>query len=105
MTLYDLMIAFVIGLIGLIIWQNAGFRDRALALARQQCDHRDVQLLDETVGLKKMSFGKDSRGNFGIRRVYEFEFTATGERRYRGEMSLLGIRLENVELEAHQFLH
>ncbi|GAA5316459.1 MAG: hypothetical protein AseanaTS_16630 [Candidatus Pelagadaptatus aseana] len=105
MTLYDLMIAFILVLIGLIIWQNAGFRDRALGLAKQQCEHRDVQLLDDTVSLKTLWFGKDRRGNIGLRRVYEFEFTATGERRYRGEMSLLGTRLESVELEPHQFSH
>lgn len=102
MTLYDLMVAFVLVVIGILIWQNAGFRDRALALAQQYCDHRDVQLLDETISLCGMSIGRDKRGNWGIRRTYEFEFTATGERRYNGRMVLLGVRIMDVELQPHQ---
>lgn len=102
MTLYELMVAFVLVLIGIVVWQNAGFRDRALALAQQYCEHRDVQLLDETISLCGMGLGRDKRGNWGIRRHYEFEFTATGERRYQGQLVMLGQRLMDVDLQPHQ---
>ncbi|MBU3069300.1 DUF3301 domain-containing protein [Aestuariicella sp. G3-2] len=102
MTIYDLMIAFAVGLIGLLIWQNAGFRDRAIGLAKQHCEHMDVQLLDDTVSLLSLRPKRDKRGNFSIARRYEFEFTATGDYRYRGEMTLMGKRLYDVELEPHR---
>ena len=102
MTLYDLMIAFVLVGIGMLIWQNAGFRDRAIRQAKQHCEHMNVQLLDDTISLLKVRPAKDRRGNWAISRHYEFEFTATGDRRYRGRMTLHGIRLESVELEPHR---
>ncbi|MBL4672105.1 MAG: DUF3301 domain-containing protein [Arenicella sp.] len=43
-----------------------------------------------------------SRGNVGVARGYEFEFTATGDRPYKGELWLHGKRLMQVELESHR---
>ncbi len=86
----------------ILIWQNAGIRDRILALAKQQCEHQQVQLLDDTVSLIKIRFKRDKRGRMGLLRFYQFEFTATGERRYQGELIMLGKRLEDFSLEPHQ---
>lgn len=102
MTLFDLMFAFALTLVAIVIWQNAGFRDRALLMAQRYCERRDVQLLDETIAFRGMGLGRDNRGNWGIRRTFEFEFTATGERRYRGQLVMLGARLVDAELQAHQ---
>ncbi|MGH1372169.1 MAG: DUF3301 domain-containing protein [Cellvibrionaceae bacterium] len=102
MTIYDLMIAFGVGCIGLLIWQNAGFRDRAIALAKQHCEQMNVQLLDDTISLMKLRLKKDRRGNFAVSRSYEFEFSSDGDRRYHGKLTLHGIRLDHVELEPHR---
>ena len=102
MTIYDLMIAFGIGCIGLLIWQNAGFRDRAIGLAKQHCEQMNVQLLDDTISLMKLRLKKDRRGNIAVARCYEFEFTSDGDRRYRGELTLHGTRLDRVELAPHR---
>lgn len=102
MTIYDLMIAFVVGIAGLLIWQNAGFRDRAISLAKQHCEHMNVQLLDDTVSLLSLRLKRDKRGNFALARRYEFEFTATGDQRYRGDLTLMGSRLYDVNLEPHR---
>lgn len=102
MTLFDLTIGFTLLFAAWLIWQNAGFRDRAIALAKQHCDHVDVQLLDDTICLTRLRAKRDQRGNLALSRRYEFEFTATGEQRYRGQLDLLGERLHRIELEAHQ---
>ena len=102
MTLPDLMIAFAIAVVGGVIWQNAGYRDRAIGLAKQHCERMDVQLLDDTISLTKIRLKRDGRGNIALSRHYEFEFTATGDRRYQGKMTLFGSRIDNVELEAHR---
>jgi len=34
-------------------------------------------------------------------RRYSFEFTSTGEKRYRGQVSLSGLHFTNLELEAY----
>jgi hypothetical protein len=88
--------------VGIVIWQNAGFRDRAMGLARQNCERLDVQLLDDTVSLKALRVRRDARGNPCLARRYEFEFTSTGERRHRGELLLMGTRLAEFELEPHR---
>ncbi|MAZ89201.1 MAG: hypothetical protein CL693_16350 [Cellvibrionaceae bacterium] len=102
MTLYDLMIAFALGCLAMLIWQNAGFRDRAIQLAKQHCERMDVQLLDDTIALTKLRLKKDRRGNIAVSRSYEFEFTSTGDRRYQGSLSLHGKKLDNVDLEPHR---
>lgn len=102
MTLYDVMIAFAVGLAGLLLWQNAGVRERATGIAKQHCQQMDVQLLDDTVSLVSLRPHRDKRGNFHIARRYEFEFTATGDFRYRGELTLLGQHLYDLKLEPHR---
>ncbi|NHN39096.1 DUF3301 domain-containing protein [Pseudomaricurvus alcaniphilus] len=102
MTLSHLVIAFAVILVAALAWQNAGFRDRALGCARQHCERMQVQLLDETIALVRISIGRDQRGNFGLRRQYEFEFTVTGENRYRGQLRLFSRRIESIELQPHQ---
>lgn len=102
MTLYDVMIAFAVGLVGVLLWQNAGVRERATGIAKQHCQQMDVQLLDDTVSLASLRPRRDRRGNFHIARRYEFEFTATGDFRYRGELTLLGQHLHDVQLEPHR---
>lgn len=102
MTLYELMIFFVVGLVGVLLWQNAGVRERAIGIARQHCAQVDVQLLDDTVSLVSLRPRRDRRGNFYIARRYEFEFTSTGDSRYRGELTLLGHHLYDLQLEPHR---
>ena len=102
MTLYDLIIAFGVGLVGFFIWENAGFRDRAIALAKQHCEHQDVQLLDDTIALLSVKLKRDHRGNVGVTRSFEFEFTSTGDQRYQGELILHGKKLLHVELQPHR---
>ena len=102
MSLGELFVIFLFVLIGIILWQNAGMRERALRIASQHCEKLDVQLLDQSVFLNKMTFGKDQRGNVGLVRSYAFEFTSTGEKRYNGRLKMLGPRLTDIELEPHR---
>ncbi len=102
MLLSDLFIVFMLVMIAAFIWQNAGLKEHALVLAKRHCKTQDVQFLDDSIALTRIKLHKDPRGNFGICRRYAFEFTATGERRYSGELSLFGRRLMNIELAPHQ---
>jgi len=102
MDLSELFIVFVMVSIGILLWQNAGLRERALSLAAQHCQTQEVQLLDETISLMGMGFYRDKRGNISISRRYEFEFTSTGEQRYKGRLRLGGHRLIEVSLDPHR---
>lgn len=102
MTLYNVMIAFAVGMVGLLLWKNAGVRERAVGLAKQHCQQMDVQFLDDTVSLVSLRPRRDKRGNVYLARRYDFEFTATGDQRYRGELTLMGTRLYDITLEPHR---
>lgn len=89
-------------LIGAWLWRGMGLRDRALGLVRQRCQQADVQLLDESIALVRLSPAWN-RGRPSVLRRYAFEFTVTGERRYAGYIELLGARLRHIELAPHPF--
>lgn len=79
------------------LWHSHGLRERALALAKEHCRKRDVELLDENVAFRRFSFMRDAKGFKRFARVYDFEFTATGEQRLAGKVVLFGYRLGLIE--------
>ena len=103
-TLFEVFIVLVLLSLGWLIWQNTGMRDRAIALARQHCEGVDVQLLDDTVSLVKVRPTRHPKGHMALMRVYEFEFSVTGERRYQGQLILKGDRLAGAKLEPHRMM-
>jgi hypothetical protein len=55
------------------------------------------------VGLRDIWLKRDLRGSLRFWRSYQFEFTATGENRYRGRVVTLGQQILSIELDAHRF--
>jgi hypothetical protein len=73
-------------------------RDAALDAARRACEAENVQLLDWTVAVRKLRFGRDEEGRVRMRRTYEFEFSDTGNNRIGGSLTLLGRQLLAIRL-------
>ena len=98
-TLGDLFILIlVIAAVG--IWvRHDRFRRRALALARQATEKADVQLLDQTVSLRRVGLARDDRGWPQLTRRFGFEFSKSGYDRFRGHVDFAGDRLADVELD------
>ncbi len=89
---------------GLVYWWKAqGLKELALRATRQYCNRYDVQLLDESLVLRKISITRNSRGLPALVRTYTFEFTATGEERNHGTTSVVGNRVEAVQLDPYRF--
>lgn len=84
-------------------WRALETKERALRAARQACEKADVDLLDQSVYLSGLGVGRDDRGRLRFRRTFTFDFTATGEGRYRGRIELLGQVPQAVEFEPHRF--
>lgn len=84
-----------------------GMRVRELALraGRDYCRNIGVQFLDETVTAEGIALARDADGQMHIRRRFDFEFTSDGERRYHGEIRMLGTRVLDVHVELHRILH
>lgn len=43
-----------------------------------------------------------NKGAFAIRRKYRFTFTTTGEKRYKGEIEMIGTRQVGIYFDAHR---
>jgi hypothetical protein len=85
------------------LWRGHGIRERALALAKQHCAKLDIELLDGNVAFRRLALVRDARGQRRVARIYDFEFTVTGEQRLSGSISMYGRQFGGIELQAHPF--
>ncbi|MDX5371856.1 MAG: DUF3301 domain-containing protein [Pseudomonadaceae bacterium] len=85
------------------LWRGHGIRERALALTKQHCARLDVALLDGNVAFRSLALVRDAQGRKRLARLYDFEFTVTGEQRLRGTVQMFGQRPGRIELDAHPF--
>lgn len=72
-------------------------RERAVAEARRQCRLHGLQLLDETVGLRRLRLRRVN----GLRRVercYGFEVSIDGHDREPGRLWMIGDALSSLSL-------
>lgn len=77
-------------------------REFALQAALYQCQKMNVQLLDQSVYLRRLWVKRHPRGHLALWRAYYFEFTVNGAERYQGRVLMLGRKIERVELEPHR---
>jgi len=103
LSLTTLILLFAAGFGAWYWWRALGTKERALSAARQACERADVLLLDQSVYLSGIGLQRDEHGRLKLRRRYTFEFTATGEGRYRGRIELVGQTPHSVEFEPHRF--
>ncbi len=67
-------------------------RDDGIAAVRSACLSEDLQLLDDTVSLASLRPARNEDGRLMLRRVYDFEYSDTGDNRRNGSVVLLGHR-------------
>lgn len=78
-------------------------KENATIHAKNNCKKFMLEFLDDTVLIKKLRLRRNVQGHLSLYREYEFEFSSTGEFRYKGQVRLLGNSLINVEMEPYQF--
>jgi hypothetical protein len=61
-----------------------------------------LQLLDHSMVIVGLWPVRDTNGRLELRRRYRFEFASVGDRRYQGKLSLIGLHLEQIDLEAYK---
>ena len=100
---FDFIIALlIIAPVIFYIMHSVRLKEFANKVAAQHCASLEVQFLDQTVFLQKMRIARSTSGRLGIERHYHFEFTTTGEDRYRGEVILMGFKVLSVFLAPHK---
>jgi len=95
---------FILLVASLLYWLDS-IRAKEIATqhAKSACKKVLLEFLDDTVLIKKVRLRRNVQGQLSIYREYEFEFSSTGEFRYKGQVRLLGKYLLDVEMEPYQF--
>lgn len=95
-----LIILLLAGIFSWFRWQQVN--EIALNAAKTHCLAAEVQMLDDYVAAKSVRLARDKFGNWRLRRTFEFEFTATGNERYNGKITVLGRQVESVYMEPYR---
>ena len=94
-------LAFLFAII--LYWRSALYvKERAFLAARKRCQDMEVQLLDETIYLRRLWLKRNDRGQLSLWRAFYFEFTVSGADRYYGRVLMLGNIIQEVQLEPHR---
>jgi hypothetical protein len=92
------IIAFL--LICLIIWfwlDSARAREIATGICIVACHQRDVQFLDQTVGIIRIGMRWTTEG-VRLRRTFRFDYSDQGMERRSGHIILTGTEMEEFSL-------
>ncbi|HWD32850.1 DUF3301 domain-containing protein [Pseudomonas caricapapayae] len=103
LTLGNLSVLMLLATAGAWLWHNHGLREKALERVKQHCAKLDLELLDGNVALKRIGFVRDAQGRKRLARVYNFEFTVTGEQRHPGTVTQFGAHSMQIELAPYPF--
>lgn len=82
-------------------WQGKAIKEKAIPITKKYCHKMDVQLLDDTISIKSTRIIWHN-GQLRIKRIFSFEFTATGESRYEGKIEFINSQLISINLQIHQ---
>ena len=95
--------ALAIGLAAVWLWADSlKAREQAVAAGRAACARYGLQLLDETVAFARLRPARDAQGRVRLRRTYVFEFSGSGNDRRQGAVTLLGARVEDLQMEPYR---
>jgi len=98
LTLGNIFVLMLLATGAAWLWHNHGLRERALERVKRHCAKLDIELLDGNVALRKIAFVKDANGRRRLARIYNFEFTVTGETRHAGTITQFGAHSAQIEL-------
>ncbi len=100
--LFNLFLITIVFFVVLFWWNTQGIRQLAYQAARVHCEEHGLQLLDQSVMLKRVRLRRNNAGGLSVLRVFAFEFASTGDERYYGEVSSLGRAPVGVTLDVHR---
>jgi len=89
-------------LIVFLVWlwfDSTRSHELAVQITSRLCLKHDVQLLDETVALRRLGVSWPSEG-LRLKRTYRFDYTIEGTERRTGSLVLLGSRLAAYNIDS-----
>ena len=98
----DIILILILVAIGFYWSDGMKTREFAFLTTQRHCQKLGIVLLDEYVALNGQWLKRDDNGQLKIWRSYIFEFSSTGEERYQGKITLLGMKVTQIELEPYR---
>ncbi|MFK7891874.1 MAG: DUF3301 domain-containing protein, partial [Granulosicoccus sp.] len=94
----DLLLLGIPATLVYLWWTSSKARELAILHARRTCQQMQVQFLDQTVAISHVRLARSPQGQHCLKRSYTFEYTAYGDYRDTGTVTLHGYSLRNVDL-------
>lgn len=101
---FELTALLVLGFAAWFWSDSTRAREAGVRAARACCEREGVQLLDDTVAFRSLRPARDQDGRARLRRVYDFEYSGSGNDRYRGSVMLLGTEVVMLDVSTHRGL-
>ena len=83
----------ILGALAWLWFDSLRAREAAVRAARAACAAEGLMLLDDTVAISGLKPARDDDGRLKLQRVYDFEYSDTGDNRLQGSVVLLGHRV------------
>ncbi|MBI5331677.1 MAG: DUF3301 domain-containing protein [Betaproteobacteria bacterium] len=97
MTWELLLLGLLLGA-GWVWWDGLQKREIALTIARRLCAQSEVQFLDDSVALHRMTLRRDDFQRVRLYREFSFDYSSLGDDRHPGRVYLLGDRVLGASL-------
>ena len=98
MDFFDILALLLFAGGGWLWYDSLNAREKAIAAAKSASASEDLLLLDETVAIVRLGVGRNDDGAPRLRRVYDFEYSDTGNDRHPGSIVMLGSRVLVINL-------
>jgi hypothetical protein len=102
MTVFNFLIFCALAITAYYYFLNLRLREIATIEVAKHCHSIQVQLLDQSVSLKRSRPALSSTSGLTLKNCYDFEFSTTGDKRYQGNIIMFGKRVESIWLQAHR---
>lgn len=99
MTYYPLIILGGISLIVLLWYEGMRSREFVISVCRKKCKEYELQLLDQTVSLSRITLRRNSVWGLSAHREYRFEVSSNGSDRLKGYVVMQGRYLISLQIE------
>ncbi len=100
----DLLVFTVIAFAAYLWWIMQSIRQLALSHAQRRCKELNLQFLDGGIALRIKGFQRSPNGMLAPLFTGTFEFSATGDDRYQGVVTMLGKRLSKIDIPPHRIV-
>ena len=104
MPIYETIFLLLIGA-GVWFWLDTlKAREIGVQAAQAACYEEGLQFLDETVIGRSVRTARDDEGRLQLRRIYDFEYSDTGDNRRQGSVTLLGHQVELLHIRPQLYV-